>query len=106
MALISTVEEVVAHDVQAHQPAIVHAYVGTGREVNQCVRRCSRFGVVVGVEMVLPQVRFNAESKKQIVEQSAVADKVVAHVGVPSWGWREGQILAVGRLVQLNAVDI
>ena len=54
VALISAVEEVVAHDVQAHQPAIVHAYVGTCREVNQCVRRCSRFSIVVTVEMVLP----------------------------------------------------
>ena len=53
MALISAVEEVVACNVQAHQSAIVHAYVGTGREVNQRVRRCSRFGIVVSIEMVL-----------------------------------------------------
>ena len=56
--------------------------------------------------MVLAEIAIHLELHKEVVEGIAAADELILHVRHPPGSRGEGQVLRLGRLVELHGIDI
>ena len=68
MALVGRIQQVAGGDVQFGNLLLTDVQVGTGREAQQRIARCTRLGVVYLVIMVLRKIMLQTDSNTGIVE--------------------------------------
>ena len=107
MVLIGAVGQVVGYQINAgHGLAVATENVRAQLRTEQSIGGRSRLRVVGTEEVVLLQILLDAHLYKHVVQRTSVQDEVVAQLGGPTRCGRQGQIFAVGRLVEQHGIDV